>query len=311
MIRQPVVQLDAVEVGEARVENVRGSISESLPVGLLGTSFFNHFTLQIDPAARMLTLVENANMRGGASEAQWSERFRALRERQARLESHLEDGPLTDESRTHAARGAPRRARGGARGARRRGEPRRRARWRGGSDAAASRCCSSAGLWLAPSVASAELYKCQGPDGKTLFTSDRSQCPGASAHEPSGNVQRSQPSAAAAAASALRARPARTRAMDDEAEAQAWRAKRRGAESALRETEAQLETLREVAGWCNRGHEVWAEDQDGLRRGVDCEDVDTQRGRELRREQKRLKAYLAEGLEEECRRAGCLPGWLR
>jgi hypothetical protein len=165
------------------------------------------------------------------------------------------------------------------------------------------------GLWLAPSAASAELYKCQGADGKTLFTSDRSQCPGASAHEPTGNIQRSQPSPAAASAP-LSARPARARATDDEAEAQAWRAKRHGAESALRETEAQLATLREVAGWCNRGHEVWAEDQDGLRHGVDCEDVDTQEAA-VRREQKRLKAYLAEGLEEECRRAGCLPGWLR
>ena len=100
LIRQAVVRLDSVEVGEARVENVRGSVSESLPVGLLGTSFFNHFTLQIDPAARMLTLVENPNMRGGASQAQWSERFRALRDRQARLEEHLGDGPLLEEGRT-------------------------------------------------------------------------------------------------------------------------------------------------------------------------------------------------------------------
>ena len=166
-----------------------------------------------------------------------------------------------------------------------------------------------AGLWLAPFAASAELYKCQGADGKTLFTSDRSQCPGASAHEPSGNIQRSQ-SGPAAASAPLSARPARAHATDDEAEAQAWRAKRRGAESALRQTEAQLETLREVAGWCNRGHEVWAEDRDGLRHGVDCEEVDAQESA-VRREQKRLKAYLAEGLEEECRRAGCLPGWLR
>ena len=166
-----------------------------------------------------------------------------------------------------------------------------------------------AGLWLAPCAATAELYKCRGPDGKTLFTSDRSQCPGATAHEPSGRVQRSQSSPAAAAPPS--ARPAaRARAVDDEAEAQAWRAKRRGAESALRETESQLETLRQVAGWCNRGAEVWAEDQDGLRHGVDCADVDTQEAA-VRREQKRLKAYLAEGLEEECRRAGCLPGWIR
>jgi clan AA aspartic protease (TIGR02281 family) len=100
LIRQAVVRLDSVEVGEARVENVRGSVSQSLPVGLLGTSFFNHFTLQIDPAARMLTLIENPNMRGGASQAQWSERFRVLRDRQARLEAHLEGGPLLEEGRT-------------------------------------------------------------------------------------------------------------------------------------------------------------------------------------------------------------------
>jgi len=99
LIRQAVVQLDAVEVGDARVENIRGSVSESLAVGLLGTSFFNHFTLQIDPAARMLTLIENSSMRGGASEAEWSERFRALRERQARLEAYLADGSLVDADR--------------------------------------------------------------------------------------------------------------------------------------------------------------------------------------------------------------------
>jgi hypothetical protein len=165
-------------------------------------------------------------------------------------------------------------------------------------------------LCLAPCAATAELYKCQGRDGKTLFTSDRSQCPGATAHEPNGRVQRSQPSPAAAAAPAPARPAARARAVDDEAEAQVWKAKRREAEVALRQTESQLDTLRQVAGWCNRGAEVWAEDQDGLRHGVDCKDVDTEEAA-LRREQKRLEKYLAEGLEEECRRAGCLPGWVR
>jgi hypothetical protein len=167
-----------------------------------------------------------------------------------------------------------------------------------------------AGLCGAPTVARAELYKCQGPDGKTLFTSDRSQCPGADAHQPSGSVQRSQSPRAPAGAGAAPPHAASSAVLDDEAEAQAWRAKRVSAQSALRQTESQLETLHEVAGWCNRGHEVFAEDQDGLRRGVDCEDVDAQE-RALRREHKRLEAYLSEGLEEECRRAGCLPGWLR
>jgi clan AA aspartic protease (TIGR02281 family) len=105
LVRQAVVTFDTIEVGEARVENVRGSVSESLPVGLLGTSFFNHFTLQIDPAARMLTLMVNPNMRGGASEAQWRERFRGLQQRLARLEAHLGEGTLTSESRVYELEG--------------------------------------------------------------------------------------------------------------------------------------------------------------------------------------------------------------
>jgi clan AA aspartic protease (TIGR02281 family) len=105
LVRQAVVHFDTVELGGARAEHVRGSVSESLPVGLLGTSFFNHFTLQIDPAARMLTLVPNPDMHGGASEAQWSERFRGLRERQRRLEAFLADGALLDESRARELEG--------------------------------------------------------------------------------------------------------------------------------------------------------------------------------------------------------------
>lgn len=163
-----------------------------------------------------------------------------------------------------------------------------------------------AGLCGLPAAGAAELYKCQGRDGRTLFTSDRSQCPGAPAHVPSGSVQRARPSAAPRPA----ARPAARAAIDEEAEAQAWRAKRLEAEAALREVENELRVLHEVAGWCNRGHAVWAEDRDGLRHGVDCDDVDAQE-RAMRREQTRLQAYLDGGLEDECRRAGCLPGWIR
>jgi len=106
LVRQAVVHFDAVELGGARVEGVRGSVSESLPVGLLGTSFFNHFTLQIDPAARMLTLIPNPSMHGGANQTQWSERFRALHERQRRLEAFLADGMLLDESRARELEGS-------------------------------------------------------------------------------------------------------------------------------------------------------------------------------------------------------------
>jgi hypothetical protein len=159
-----------------------------------------------------------------------------------------------------------------------------------------------------PAAALAEMYRCQGPDGKTLFTSDRSQCPGASQHETSGRVQRTR--GAPAARAHPPARPRDPGALHDEAEAQAWRGKRASAEAELAETRARLASLHEVAGWCNRGHEVWATDEDGLRHGVDCGELKaTQKA--LRREEKRLEAYLDEGLEEECRRAGCLPGWVR
>jgi hypothetical protein len=180
---------------------------------------------------------------------------------------------------------------------------------RGAGSPSARRGIAAAFLALAlPGAALAEMYRCQGPDGKTLFTSDRSQCPGAARHETSGQLQR--PGGAPEPARARPPAKPRARAVHDEAEAGAWRGRRASAEAELAEARARLASLHEIAGWCNRGHEVWATDADGLRHGVDCDDIDaTQKA--LRREEKRLEAYLEEGLEEECRRAGCLPGWIR
>src|SRR5512134_3798190 len=87
----------------------------------------------------------------------------------------------------------------------------------------------AAALLLGAGAVEAELYRCQGADGKTLFTSDRSQCPGASAHRPDAAIQRTQPSGPARAPSQLRpARTARPAAPleDDATEASAWQAKR-------------------------------------------------------------------------------------
>ncbi len=159
-------------------------------------------------------------------------------------------------------------------------------------------------------AAHAETYRCQGPDGKMLFTSDRSQCPRASLHEPRGQLQRSR-SADESPPAQPRETPGRARsAFEEEAEAQVWRAKRANAQAELAQAAARLETLHQVAGWCNRGREVWTQDADGLRHDIDCDEIE-RRERTLRREHARLAAYLAEGLEEECRRAGCLPGWIR
>jgi hypothetical protein len=158
--------------------------------------------------------------------------------------------------------------------------------------------------------AGAQTYRCQGPDGKTLFTSDRSLCPSAARHEPSGQIQRSTGAPARPAPPRAPAARRAASAPDEAHEAAAWRAKRRQAEAGLEHARARRGMLDRVAGWCNRGGEVYAEDQDGLRQDVSCEDLEAEQ-QAVRREAKRLEAYLDEGLEEECRRAGCLPGWIR
>jgi len=86
VVEQAVVTLDSVELGTATAEDVPASISPSLSVGLLGLSFFNRFTYQVDAANGVLTLVENdlaenGDLRGGRSESQWRGEFNALRQR--------------------------------------------------------------------------------------------------------------------------------------------------------------------------------------------------------------------------------------
>jgi clan AA aspartic protease (TIGR02281 family) len=98
VVEQAVVMLDSVELGTAAAEDVPASISPSLPVGLLGLSFFNRFTYQVDAANGVLTLVENdlaasGDLRGGRSESQWRGEFEALRQRTAALEARREQTP--------------------------------------------------------------------------------------------------------------------------------------------------------------------------------------------------------------------------
>jgi clan AA aspartic protease (TIGR02281 family) len=99
MIDSPIVTLASVEVGDARVENLRGSLSDSMSVGLLGGTFFNNYTFQIDPAANLITLVPNAQMRGGADQRDWRERFHELREEIAAIDAHTAGAPLLNDER--------------------------------------------------------------------------------------------------------------------------------------------------------------------------------------------------------------------
>lgn len=99
VVSKPLVTVDSIEVGEARLEGVRGSVSDAMEVGLLGGTFFNNFTFQIDPAAAVITLVRNDRMRSGLSERQWRERFLELRGQLARVERYLEESPPSSRTR--------------------------------------------------------------------------------------------------------------------------------------------------------------------------------------------------------------------
>ena len=155
----------------------------------------------------------------------------------------------------------------------------------------------------------AEIYKCVGADGETLFTSDRSQCPGAERHQPAGRVEKvpAQPQ------SSVRRAPARLRGRGIGSVAgneALWRGKKLRAETELQDLEGRLEYMRRAVGWCNRGHALYVEDETGIRRSYKCRDVDNEY-EQVKARLAGLRLYLDEGLEDECRRAGCLPGWIR
>lgn len=100
VIEKPVVRLESVELGTARVEGVVGSVSDTMEVGLLGLSFFNHFETRVDAANGVVTLRENqlaedGLIRGGRSESQWRGQFYNLNGRIAAVEAKLEEVPFS------------------------------------------------------------------------------------------------------------------------------------------------------------------------------------------------------------------------
>lgn len=96
VIQAPLVVLDSIEVGGARVEGLQAAVTPSLDVGLLGGAFFNNFVYNVDAAAGVITLRPNEGIVGGLDAGEWRARFRAVREPLAELERYLEE---TDVSR--------------------------------------------------------------------------------------------------------------------------------------------------------------------------------------------------------------------
>jgi clan AA aspartic protease (TIGR02281 family) len=105
LVESPVVTLRSVSLGGARVEDVPASISDNLPVGLLGLSYFNHFQYEIDTARGLVHLTPNdmaetGAMRGGRTQGQWRTSFLNLRSRIEAVQEEIERTP-DSRSRKH------------------------------------------------------------------------------------------------------------------------------------------------------------------------------------------------------------------
>lgn len=90
---RPVVRLDSVQLGGARVEGLSATVNPAMEIGLLGGSFFNNFVYRVDAARGVISLAPNAEIRGGLGPDEWRQRFRMVRDPLQRLEAHLRDHP--------------------------------------------------------------------------------------------------------------------------------------------------------------------------------------------------------------------------
>jgi hypothetical protein len=167
-----------------------------------------------------------------------------------------------------------------------------------------------AGLALA-SAAHAELFRCIGPDGKEIFTDQKHSCPGAESSEPAGVVHRAETPEAPKrdAVPAARSGDSRTSEMEAAAAAQ-WRQKKLDAEQKLAQIQARREWITTYVSYCSHGAYVTTRDDAGIQQVVNCTELHRELNA-LESQEASTREYLATGLPDECRKAGCLPGWLR
>jgi clan AA aspartic protease (TIGR02281 family) len=98
-VRVPLVQLDSVALGGARVEGLEATVIPAMEIGLLGGSFFNHFVYAVDAAKGVISLRPNEGLRGGLDAETWRSRFRSLRGSLAVVEAFLGEAASPGPSR--------------------------------------------------------------------------------------------------------------------------------------------------------------------------------------------------------------------
>lgn len=100
VVSVPVIQLESIDLGGARVEGLYATVNPRMDIGLLGGTFFNNFVYRVDAAESVISLIPNENIRGGMGEEAWRQRFDSVREPLAELKAHL----ATDEVRREGER---------------------------------------------------------------------------------------------------------------------------------------------------------------------------------------------------------------
>jgi len=164
---------------------------------------------------------------------------------------------------------------------------------------------------LTAAASRADLLRCTGPDGRTVYTDDKSVCPEAKPYQPEGQVQSvehpdSPEHAARTTRAALRDHQEDARA----AEARQWKERKSAKEEELRRVEAERDQLAGYVAFCNHGNNVFSRDQSGIKTKERCDELSNDL-HALDARAAGIRDYLERDLPDECRRAGCLPGWIR
>lgn len=181
------------------------------------------------------------------------------------------------------------------------------------------------GLSLLAVPASARIYKCVASDGNVMFVSDPDDCvDGAVApHRSQGAFHAiearpdpvPEPAATATPAAPEAAPPTPPAAtapapVPEESEPARWKRKRVDAERELARLEANIGEWGKIATWCSRGGRLAVEDEVGSAQPYDCTQA-LEAHAQMTARHEELVHYLDQGLQDECRQAECLPGWLR
>jgi len=155
-------------------------------------------------------------------------------------------------------------------------------------------------LLLLPLAASGEIYRCPGPDGKVVFQS--APCGDQQPYKPKGNVLRA-PAGAPAPASPSTSAPgpaAHAPSGDKAKDERFWRAKFEQARADATKSEQQAEQARQRFHQCRSYYSANNLCKSEKLKMIEAEE----RAAEAR-------GYLESKIGEECRRAGCQPGWVR